>query len=108
MTGICEVTITAPSADWLADFTRRLVEDRLVACGHNVVEVRSIYRWRGDIEDEREARVMLHTRQDLVPAIVERTRNEHPYEVPCVISAPLTDANPDYREWILEETRQPG
>src|SRR5437763_3632689 len=30
---VCEVVITGPDADWLADFTRRLVESRLAACG---------------------------------------------------------------------------
>ncbi len=53
----CEVVITAPNADWLATFTRSLVDDRLVACGHNLAAIRSIYRWQGAVHDEREARV---------------------------------------------------
>jgi hypothetical protein len=48
--------ITADNADWLADFTRRLVEDRLAACGHNIARIRSIYRWEGAVQDEAEAR----------------------------------------------------
>lgn len=44
-----EVVITADSAEWLADFTRSLVEDRLVACGHNITPIRAIYRWEGKI-----------------------------------------------------------
>jgi periplasmic divalent cation tolerance protein len=31
-----EVVVTAEAADWLAEWTRRLVEDRVVACGHNI------------------------------------------------------------------------
>jgi len=50
-----EVVITAESAEWLADVTRQLVEDRLVACGHNVVPIRAIYRWEGKIHDETRA-----------------------------------------------------
>ena len=41
------------------------------------------------IEDEREARVALHTRTALVPAIVERAKTEHPCDVPCVIALPI-------------------
>ena len=67
----CEVIITADNADWLAEFTRQLVTDRLAACGQNIAAVRWIYRWEGTVQDETEARVALHTRMSLVPAIVE-------------------------------------
>lgn len=103
-TDLCEIVITASDPDWLADFTRRLVEDRLVACGHNIEVIRSIYRWEGVIEDEREARVALHTRASLVPAIVERTKAEHSYDVPCVIALPISDGNAAYLTWVREET----
>ena len=63
---ICEVVITAADAEWLADFTRSLVTDRLAACGHHIESIRSIYRWDGEVHDEREARVNLHTRLSLV------------------------------------------
>lgn len=101
---ICEVIITAPDAEWLAAFTRRLVDDQLAACGHNIAAVRSIYRWRGATHDEHEARVALHTRTDLVPAIVDRANAEHPYEVPCVIATPVVAGNPAYVQWVLDET----
>lgn len=44
-----EIVVTAESADWLAGFTRSLVEDRLVACGHIITPIRAIYRWEGTI-----------------------------------------------------------
>ena len=100
----CEVVITASDADWLAGFTRTLVEERLAACGQTVAAVRSIYRWNGAVHDEPEARVALHTRQALVPAIVERTRELHTHDVPCVIALPLVGGNPEYLRWIAAET----
>ncbi|MGY1826312.1 MULTISPECIES: divalent-cation tolerance protein CutA [unclassified Blastococcus] len=103
----CEVVITAADADWLAGFTRTLVEERLAACGHHTAPIRSVYRWQGVVHDEPEARVALHTRRALVPRIVARTRELHPYDVPCVIALPLVGGNPDYLRWIDEETRQP-
>jgi periplasmic divalent cation tolerance protein len=42
-----------------------------------------------------------------VPAIVARTQQLHPYDVPCVIALPLVDGNPAYLRWIAEETRSP-
>ncbi len=101
----CEVIITAGNAAWLADFTRSLVDARLAACGQNIAGIWSIYRWQGTIEDQGEARVALHTRASLVPAIVERTKTDHPDEVPCVIALPILGGNPDYLAWIEQETR---
>jgi periplasmic divalent cation tolerance protein len=105
---VCELIITGPNAEWLAALTRQLVEDRLAACGQNIAAIRSIYRWEGEIQDDPEARVALHTRRDLVSAIVERADRDHPYDVPCVIALPIVDGNSAYEEWILQETRAPS
>ena len=102
----CEVVVTAADADWLAGFTRTLVEERLAACGQAVREIRSIYRWQGAVHDETEARVALHTRRSLVPAIVARAGELHPYDVPCVLALPVVAGNPAYLEWLAAETRE--
>ena len=107
-TDVVEVVVTGPDADWLAGYARTLVEERLAACGHSLDAIRSIYRWEGAVHDEREARVALHTRRELVPAIVARTRELHPYDVPCVIALPLVGGDPAYLRWIVDETTAPG
>jgi len=106
-TNVCEVIITAPDADWLAAFTRRLLDARLVAAGHIVTPIRSIYRWQGKIFDTSETRVALHTRSSLVPRIITKTNREHPYDVPCIISLPITDGGPTYVQWIYDMTTHP-
>lgn len=101
---VCEVVVTAADPQWLVGFTRRLVQDRLAACGQHLSDVRSVYRWDGAVHDDPEARVALHTRTGLVPAIVARAEAEHPYEVPCVIALPVIGGNPRYLQWIRDET----
>lgn len=107
MDDVCEVIVTAPDPDWLVQFTRSLIEDRLCACGHHITPIRSLYRWQGVIEDHPEVRVALHTRAALVTDIIERTNRQHPYDVPCVIALPITVANPSYHQWILDQTTPP-
>ncbi len=99
-----EVVITAESSEWLTDFTRQLVEDRLVACGHNIAPIRAIYRWEGKVYDETQARVGLHTRASLVPAIVSRADRDHADDVPCVIAVPIVSGNMRYLRWVYGET----
>jgi len=108
MEEIADVSITAESADWLAEFTRSLVSDRLAACGNIIPRVRSIYRWEGSVEDDGEALVVLHTRRSLVPAIIERANRDHPYDTPQVLAVAVTDANPAYRDWVLASTDDGG
>jgi hypothetical protein len=57
------------------------------------------------IEDDAEALVVLHTRQSLIPAIIERANREHPYDTPQVLAVPVIDANPAYRDWVLASTQ---
>jgi len=105
---VCEVIITAPDPDWLVEFTRKLVIDRLCASGHNFQPIRTIYRWHGQIHDTTESRVALRTRCSLVAQIIERAKQEHPYEVPSVVAVPIVDGGPDYIDWILGQTEQPA
>ncbi|MFX0579450.1 divalent-cation tolerance protein CutA [Nocardia nepalensis] len=104
MDELVDVTISAESADWLASFTRELVSDRLAACGNVIPAIRSIYRWQGDISDDAEALVVLHTRKSLVPKIIERANQQHPYDTPQVIAVPVVDVHPGYRAWVLDST----
>jgi periplasmic divalent cation tolerance protein len=106
-TDVVEVVVTGPDADWVAGYTRTLVEERLAACGHRLAAVRSVYRWAGAVHDDPEARVALHTRAALVPAVVARTRELHPYDVPCVLALPVAGGDPDYLRWVVSETREP-
>ncbi|HEV3266049.1 MAG TPA: divalent-cation tolerance protein CutA [Acidimicrobiales bacterium] len=103
-TGISEVIVTADDPEWLAGFTRTLIEERLCACAQHLVPIRSIYRWRGDIEDTTEVRVALHTRNEFVAELIQRIEQDHPYEVPCVLAVSIDNASPAYVDWVRSET----
>ena len=100
------MVITAPDGHWLADLTRALVDERLVACGHHTPAAASIYRWRGAIEDRTEAAVAARTRAALVPELAERVGAQHPYKVACVVALAITAGSPAYLQWIVDQTRE--
>jgi periplasmic divalent cation tolerance protein len=99
-----EVVVTATSADWLAGFTRSLVEDGLVACGQCIAPVRMISRRDGKVRDEAQARVALHTRHVLLQEVVARVERDHPDDAPCVVALRLIDGSSEYLQWIVHET----
>lgn len=96
--------MTAEDPEWLAEFARRLVEDRLAACGNIFSGVRSIYRWQGAVEDGSEALLVLHTRRSLVAQIIERASAEHPDETPQILAVPVVDGHTGYQQWLFDET----
>lgn len=101
---LVSVSITGPDADTLATITRHLVDAQLAACGNIIPTIRSIYRWQGHVEDEPEAYVLLHTQAQHVPAIIERVNAEHPYDTVQILATEIADADPAYRQWVIDET----
>jgi periplasmic divalent cation tolerance protein len=104
---LVDITVTAPDAGWVAEFTRRLVTDRIVACGNIVPTVRSIYRWAGEVQDEAETLVIFHTRASLVETVIRRTKQEHPYDEPQIVVLPIQSASAGYHRWVLDSTEAP-
>ncbi|MEM7322236.1 MAG: divalent-cation tolerance protein CutA [Actinomycetota bacterium] len=105
---LVSVSITGPSEQWLADHTRSLIEAKLVACGNIIPAVRSIYRWDGEIEDDAEAAVILHTREAHVPAIIDATNIAHPYDTAQILATEIVSADPAYQRWVIAATDLSG
>lgn len=85
---------------------RVLVTERLAACANVLDGVASVYHWKGAVQEDREAVLILKTRSALVPQVIERLRSLHSYDCPGIVSWPLTTGHRDYLEWIVRETRE--
>ncbi|HEX6141804.1 MAG TPA: divalent-cation tolerance protein CutA, partial [Geminicoccaceae bacterium] len=83
---------------------RALVEERLAACANVIDGMTSVYEWAGAVEQAEEAVLILKTRTDLVPRVVDRVRALHSYDIPCVVSLPIEAGNPDFLSWIATQT----
>ena len=103
---LCEVTITAPDRDWLADLCRQLVDARLASSAHVIHPITSIYRWEGAVHETTEARAFLRSRVDLLDDLIAYVVERHPYEVPNVTAMPIVGGNPDYLAWVRAETAE--
>jgi periplasmic divalent cation tolerance protein len=101
---LCEVIVTAPDGAWLEDLCRQLVTHRLASSAHVIHDVISIYRWQGAIHETKEARAFLRSRTALLDALIAYVVERHPYEVPNVTALPIIGGNPDYLDWIGDET----
>lgn len=95
---------TAPDVETAARIAHALVGERLAACANLVPQVRSIYRCQDRVEDETEVLLVIKTRADRVPALADRLRALHPYDVPELVVLPVVGGLAGYLEWIRTET----
>ncbi|RWS00029.1 CutA-like protein, partial [Dinothrombium tinctorium] len=80
----------------------QIVENKLAACVNIVPKVISIYEWKGKIENDSEALMMIKTRTSRVDELIAFVKKNHPYEVCEVITTAIQHGNPDYLKWLGE------
>jgi len=105
MSDISIVMVTVGNGEEALSIARTLVEEQLVACVNVVPRIRSIYRWKGEICDDEEQLLIMKTQSDLFPALQNRIRKLHSYEVPEIISFPIAEGLPEYLNWVIENTQ---
>lgn len=98
-----QVITTVEKREDAQRIARALVEKRLAACAQVVGPVTSTYWWEGQVEVAEEWQCLLKAREDRFDAMEQAIREIHPYEVPEIISMPLVQVSPAYREWLRRE-----
>ena len=88
------------SADEAERIGRAVVEERLAACINILPAVRSIYRWRGAIEQADEVAAILKTTAAGADALMTRIAALHSYDVPCIVTWPIDKVLGSYAEWV--------
>jgi len=102
-TGVVTVLMTAPGLAVAESVVRRLLDDRLIACGNVLPGAVSLYRWEGEVHRDEEVLVVLKTLHRLVPGMLERAGELHPYDVPELLVQPVVAGSADYLEWVENE-----
>jgi periplasmic divalent cation tolerance protein len=82
-----------------------LVNERLAACV-NYFPVKSVYRWREQVEEASEMALIAKTRSELVEDLIKRVKELHSYQTPCAVSWIIEKGNPPYLEWIRQSTER--
>jgi periplasmic divalent cation tolerance protein len=98
------VFCSCPNADSANAIARDLVEQRLAACVSLLPQVRSVYRWQGEVEEAEEVLLMIKTSAQRFDAMRERITALHSFDVPEIIALDIRDGLPAYLAWIHSET----
>ncbi len=104
-TPLCQlVYVTMPNRDAALEMAKVVVQERLAACANVLNGMTSVYWWDGQVQNEQEAVLILKTQASLVPILETRIKALHSYDCPCVVSFDIKQGNPDFLNWIVEET----
>ncbi|KAG6786331.1 hypothetical protein POTOM_007931 [Populus tomentosa] len=93
------VYVTVPNREAGKKLANSIVKEKLAAC------IESVYQWQGEIQSDAEELLIIKTRQSLLEALTEHVKANHEYEVPEVISLPITGGSIPYLKWLKDSTR---
>jgi len=94
------VLVTVPDADAGVILARRIVGERLAACGNVIPGLTSVYRWDGEIQEDPEALVVFKTTPAAIDDLKRRVSELHSYEVPEFLVLPVVDGAEPYLRWL--------
>ncbi len=98
------VYITTKDRSQAEEIGKKLVEEKLAGCVNIVDGMKSIYYWDNSLQQDSEAILIAKTAQHLLPELTSRVKQLHTYSCPCVIALPLIGGNPDYLQWLQQQT----
>ena len=85
---------------------RALVERRLAACVNAVSNVASTYRWKGEVQQDRETLLIIKTTAPRLAAVEKTIREKSKYDLPEVLALPVHAGGADYLAWIRESVAE--
>jgi periplasmic divalent cation tolerance protein len=100
--GITLVMTSVGTEQQAVEISEELIARRLATCINIVPCLRSIYRWKGKVCEDTEYLLLIKTPLRLFERVSEAIREFHSYELPEILSFPITGAEPTFHRWILE------
>ncbi|HEU0188844.1 MAG TPA: divalent-cation tolerance protein CutA [Gallionella sp.] len=105
MNDLLLVITNMPDAQSAAKLAQMIIEARAAACVNQLAPCSSTYRWQGNIETATEVPLLIKTTKAAYPRLEKLIRDEHPYELPEVISVSVYNGLPAYLGWVSNETK---
>ena len=103
ITDIQFMYITVGSMEEAGLIGRELLKARLAACVNIIENMNSMYWWQGKIQEDREVVLIAKTIESKVGNLIEKVKEIHSYDCPCIVSLGVQHGNGDFLAWIREE-----
>jgi uncharacterized protein involved in tolerance to divalent cations len=94
--------ITAGTAEEAHRIADTLVNERLAACVNVLPGCRSVYRWKGELQHDEEALMIVKTSRAALAGLEKRVLELHSYDVPEIIAVDLSDVSSGYLAFLRD------
>ncbi len=98
------VFCSCPDQESASRIANHLVENRLAACVNTSSQIKSVYRWQGEIETADEYMLFIKTVTSSYDELELAILSIHPYELPEIIAVPVEMGLQNYLGWINQCT----
>ncbi len=92
--------ITTSGEDEALKIANALVEEKLAACVNILPNVRSVYRWKGELCNDQEFLLLAKTDITKFERLMNQVIKLHSYDTPEIISLPITGGSRKYLDWV--------
>ena len=89
-----------PSKESGKKVAMEMIKMKIASCIQITAPVTSIYEWEGKICEEDETLLFVKTSCSLQDKAVQFIKENHPYEVPEIITLPVIGGFKKYIEWV--------
>lgn len=90
-----------PDEETAARIGREIVSEGLAACVNLLTGVRSIYRWQGDLCDEKEVLCIFKVAASKFAELETALLEKHPYETPEIVGVDADRVAEGYLKWVV-------
>ncbi|HMG32469.1 MAG TPA: divalent-cation tolerance protein CutA [Blastocatellia bacterium] len=105
MTQELVVLVTTPGNELAERIADALVQERLAACVNIVGQIKSIYRWEGEITRDSESLMLIKTTGARYSELESRIRELHTYSNPEIIALRIEQGATAYLNWVVDSTQ---
>jgi periplasmic divalent cation tolerance protein len=95
---------TFPSKGEAKKAGRALVESGMAACVNIFPKMTAFYVWQGEVEESREAAMLIKTARERSAEVLAEVKRLHPYSVPARLVLAVEGGGDDFLEWISSQT----
>jgi periplasmic divalent cation tolerance protein len=104
MNGVVQIVTTIDDKEKAERIGKELVRKRLASSVQIAGPIKSIYRWKGRIEEVEEWQCIIKSKKSHYKKVEEAIKLLHHYELPEIIAIDIDTALAGYIKWVEEET----
>jgi periplasmic divalent cation tolerance protein len=96
------VMTTVSSEEEGMKLAKCLVEESIAACVQVLPRMTSVYRWKGELQEDGEHLLLIKTAVEKFAAVEEYLKANHSYDEPEIVALPASYVSDGYLKWVTE------